>query len=98
MKLKVAFLSTLVSGIVFQAVCQKIPEGYKVVYEQSRPAWTRFERRHHQVFFDGTLIEEAKDGTVGPGFIGFGSLGDSAKIDNVKIRAQNAEVKRIEFF
>jgi len=51
-----------------------------------------------KVFFNGTLIEEAKDTTFGKGHIGFGSFDDSGKIDNIKIWAPTSEKKEIASF
>lgn len=51
-----------------------------------------------KVFFDGTLIEEAKDKTFGEGYIGFGSFDDSGKIDNIKIWAKDVNKKELAFF
>jgi hypothetical protein len=51
-----------------------------------------------KVYFDGVLIEEATDKTLGKGYIGFGSFDDSGKIDNVKVWAKDHEKKAIEVF
>jgi hypothetical protein len=51
-----------------------------------------------RVFFNGTLIEEAKDKTFGAGYIGFGSFDDSGKIDNIKIWSPRVEKKQADFF
>jgi hypothetical protein len=51
-----------------------------------------------KVYFDGVLIEEAKDKTFTYGHIGFGSFDDSGKIDNVRIWATGADKKEMNFF
>jgi hypothetical protein len=51
-----------------------------------------------KVFFNGTLVEEAKDTTFGEGYIGFGSFDDSGKIDNIRIWAPGKEDKEMEYF
>ncbi len=51
-----------------------------------------------KIFFDGKLIEEAKDKTFGAGYIGFGSFDDSGKVDNIKIWAKDVKKKELEFF
>jgi hypothetical protein len=51
-----------------------------------------------KIFFDGTLIQEAKDKSFGKGYIGFGSFDDSGKIDNIRIWAKDYEKKPIEVF
>lgn len=51
-----------------------------------------------KVYFDGVLIEEAKDKTFTRGHIGFGSFDDSGKIDNVRIWAPEADKKELNFF
>jgi hypothetical protein len=51
-----------------------------------------------KVYFDGVLIEEAKDKSFTYGHIGFGSFDDSGKIDNIKIWAAGADKKEIGFF
>ena len=51
-----------------------------------------------KVFFNGTLVEEAKDKTFGKGHIGFGSFDDSGKIDNIRIWAAEKDEKSIEYF
>jgi hypothetical protein len=51
-----------------------------------------------RVFFNGTLVEEAKDKTFGKGYIGFGSFDDSGKIDNVKVWAKESEKSKVTFF
>jgi hypothetical protein len=62
----------------------------------------RIERRIEdgtiKVFFDGVLIEEAKDKTFGAGHIGFGSFDDSGKIDNVRIWSNDATQKELASF
>ncbi len=51
-----------------------------------------------KVFFDGTLVEEAKDTTFGKGYVGFGSFDDSGKIDNIRIWAKDVEKKGTTVF
>ena len=51
-----------------------------------------------KVFFDGELIEEAKDKTFGQGYIGFGSFDDSGKIDNLRIWSKGATQKELPPF
>jgi len=51
-----------------------------------------------KVFFNGTLIEEAKDTTFGEGYVGFGSFDDSGKIDNIRIWAIGKEEMEMEYF
>ena len=51
-----------------------------------------------KIYFDGKLIEEAKDKTFGAGFIGFGSFDDSGKIDNIKVWAVDSRKKELAFY
>ena len=51
-----------------------------------------------KVFFNGTLVEEAKDTTFGEGHIGFGSFDDSGKIDNIRIWAAEKEDREMQYF
>jgi hypothetical protein len=51
-----------------------------------------------KIFFDGELIEEAKDKTFGAGHIGFGSFDDSGKIDNIRIWSRDAVQKELAAF
>jgi hypothetical protein len=51
-----------------------------------------------KVFFDGELIEEAKDKTFGAGHVGFGSFDDSGKIDNIRIWSKDAAKKELAAF
>lgn len=51
-----------------------------------------------RVFFNGKLIQEAKDKTFGEGYIGFGSFDDSGKIDNIKVWAKESKKKSTEVF
>lgn len=51
-----------------------------------------------KVFFNGTLIEEAKDTAFGEGYIGFGSFDDSGKIDNIKVWAEEKKEEEMKYF
>lgn len=51
-----------------------------------------------KIYFDGNLIQEARDTTFRDGYIGFGSFDDSGKVDNITIWSDETANAKLDVF